>query len=258
MTTVDLNCDMGESYGIWTLGADEDLLKIVSSANLACGFHAGDPSTLRSVTHSAVSHGVAVGAQVSFPDLAGFGRRPMQIDPGELRDLVLYQIAALDGFMRVLGSRVSYVKPHGALYHVTVSDPAAAAAVVAAAAEFDSTLAILGFPDSQLLRAAQAAGLRPVTEAFADRTYLADGQLQPRSAPGSVLTDSSQILERTLRLVETGEILAIDGSVIYQRAESICVHSDTPDAARIARVLRDGLEAAGISLTSFTSGSPIG
>jgi len=256
MTAVDLNCDMGESFGIWTLGADIDLLSVVSSANIACGFHAGDPTTLRKVTQGAVTHGVTVGAQVSFPDLAGFGRRVMQIDPGELRDLVLYQIAALDGFMKVLGSRVAYVKPHGALYHVTVSDPAAAAAVVNAAAEFDSELAILGFPHSELLKAAEAAGLRPVNEAFADRAYLPDGRLQSRSEPGSVLTDSSEILTRTLRLVESGEILATDGSILRQRAESICLHSDTAGAVGIARDVRAGLEAAGHMLRSFVPGSP--
>jgi UPF0271 protein len=257
MSAVDLNCDMGESFGIWTLGADLDLLPEVTSANLACGFHAGDPTTLRTVTQGAVLHGVAVGAQVSFPDLAGFGRRVMQIDPAELRDLVLYQIGALDGFLRVLGSRVAYIKPHGALYHVTVSDRLAANAVVAAAAEFDPKLAVLGFPHSELLRAAEAAGLRPVTEAFADRAYLPDGTLQPRSSPGSVLTDSSLILERTLRLVETGEIVATDGSILRQQAESICLHSDTPDVVRIAREMRTGLETAGLTLRSFALESPV-
>lgn len=257
MTSIDLNCDMGESFGIWTHGADEDLLHLVTSANLACGFHAGDPSTLRSVTRSAASLGVVVGAQVSFPDLAGFGRRVMQIDPAELRDLVLYQVGALDGFMKAVGLRIAYVKPHGALYHVTVSEPEAAAAVVAAAAEFDPGLAILGFPNSELLHAAESAGLRPVTEAFADRSYLSDGRLQPRTTPGSVLTDPSVILNRTLRLMETGEIVTADGSVIHQRVESICVHSDTPSAVRIAQGLRHGLEAAGVSLRSFTE-SPIG
>jgi 5-oxoprolinase (ATP-hydrolysing) subunit A len=257
MTAVDLNCDMGESYGIWTLGADHDLLSVVTSANLACGFHAGDPTTLRTVTQDAVTQGVAVGAQVSFPDLAGFGRRAMQIDPGELRDLVLYQIAALDGFMKVLGSRVAYVKPHGALYHVTVSDPDAAAAVVAAAAEFDSRLAILGFPDSELLRAAERFGLRPVVEAFADRAYLPDGRLQPRSIAGSVLTDPAEILQRTLRLVNFGEILTTDGTAVHQQADSICVHSDTPQAVTIARELRAGLEAHGVKLQTFISGPSI-
>jgi UPF0271 protein len=255
MVAVDLNCDMGESYGIWAHGADQELLKVVSSANLACGFHAGDPSTLRAVSSAAVANGVQVGAQVSFPDLAGFGRRVMQIDPGELRDIVLYQIGALDAFVRVAGARVSYLKPHGALYHVTTTDPVAAAAVVAAAAEYDSRLAILGFPQSELLQAAQDAGLRCIVEAFADRAYLPTGVLQPRSEPGSVLTDASEILARTLRMVLYGEILTTDGSAITYDAESICLHSDTPDAVRIAQVIRAGLEAEGVRIAPFTTHS---
>jgi 5-oxoprolinase (ATP-hydrolysing) subunit A len=251
MVAVDLNCDMGESYGIWTLGDDQELLHVVSSANLACGFHAGDPTTLRKVTAAAAGHGVQIGAQVSYPDLAGFGRRPMQIDPGELRDLVLYQIGALDAFAKVAGSQVTYVKPHGALYHATTTDPAAATAVVAAAAEFDQRLAILGFPGSELLRAAQEAGLRTVREGFADRAYLPSGELQPRSEPGSVLHDTEEILRRTLRLVLQGEILAVDGSVLQQPAESICLHSDTPAALHIARTLRDGLQAHDVTICSF-------
>jgi 5-oxoprolinase (ATP-hydrolysing) subunit A len=251
MVAVDLNCDMGESYGIWTHGADQELLKVVSSANLACGFHAGDPSTLRTVSAAAVANGVQVGAQVSFPDIAGFGRRAMQIDPGELRDLVLYQIGALDAFVKVAGGRVTYLKPHGALYHVTTTDPVAAAAVVAAAAEYDPHLAILGFPQSELLDAARTAGLRCITEAFADRAYLPTGGLQPRSEPGSVLKDPHEILARTLRMIRHGEIVAIDGSVISHRADSICIHSDTPDAVGIAQQLRAGLEAAGVRITPF-------
>jgi UPF0271 protein len=258
MVAVDLNCDMGESYGIWTHGSDQELLKVVSSANLACGFHAGDPSTLRTVSAAAVASGVQVGAQVSFPDLAGFGRRAMQIDPGELRDLVLYQIGALDAFVKVAGAQVRYLKPHGALYHVTTTDPRAAEAVVAAAVEYDHRLAILGFPQSALLEAARAAGLRCVTEAFADRAYLPSGLLQPRIEPGSVLQDPNEILERTLRMIQCGEIVTIDGSVIDSHADSICLHSDTPNAVEIARVLRGGLEAEGVRIEPFLTDYPRG
>jgi UPF0271 protein len=251
MVAVDLNCDMGESYGVWSHGSDHALLEFVTSANLACGFHAGDPSTLRSVSGAAVAKNVAVGAQVSFPDLAGFGRRAMQIAPEELRDLVLYQIGALDGFMRAAGSQVTYLKPHGALYHVTMTDPVAAAAVVAAAKEYDQRLAVLGLPDSELLRAADAAGLRPIREAFADRAYVASGALQPRSQEGSVLQDPSEILQRCLRMMEAGEIVALDGTILKVQADSICVHSDTPNALAIARAVHSGLIAAGITLKSF-------
>jgi UPF0271 protein len=251
MVAVDVNCDMGESFGVWTHGADHALLEFVTSANLACGFHAGDPSTLRSVSAAAAANGVEVGAQVSFPDIVGFGRRFMQIEPAELQDLVLYQIGALDGFMRAAGSKVRYLKPHGALYHLTMSDPLAASAVVAAAREYDPRLAVLGLPGSELLLAAQEAGLRHITEAFGDRAYLANGGLQPRSEPGSVLTDPSQVLQRCLRLVEAQEIEAVDGSVLRVHADSICLHSDTTNAVAIARAVHSGLIAAGVELRSF-------
>lgn len=253
MAAVDLNCDMGESYGIWTLGHDEGLLDHVSSANLACGFHAGDPTTLRLISRAAVAQGVQVGAQVSYPDLMGFGRRRMDIDPRELRDLILYQIGALDGFLRMSHERVRYVKPHGALYHAASEDSSVALAVVEAAKEFDPHLAVLGAPDSALLDAAERAGLRPVREAFADRAYLPNGRLQPRSTPGSVLTDPAEVARRVVQIVQEATVHTADGSVIACTADSICLHSDTPHALIIAAAVTEGLRDAGVEIRPFTS-----
>ncbi|MGH9133930.1 MAG: LamB/YcsF family protein [Ilumatobacteraceae bacterium] len=252
MAAIDLNSDLGESYGAWSHGDDHAMLRLVTSANIACGFHAGDPSTLRRVCTSAVEQGVRIGAQVAYPDLVGFGRRYIDIDPGELRDVVLYQLGALDGFAQVAGAGVVYVKPHGALYHATVDDPAQAQAVVDASREYDPSSAILGLPGSQLLRAADAAGLEAVPEAFADRAYLADGRLVPRSEPGSVLTDPATVAERAVRLAGDNEVVAIDGTVISVHARSICIHGDTPGAVQLAQAVRAGLEVAGIAIQPFT------
>ena len=193
MVAIDLNSDLGESFGVWRLGDDEAMLEVVTSANVACGFHAGDPSTLRSVCTAAVHNGVAIGAQVSYPDLLGFGRRYIDIDPRDLRDAVLYQLGALDAFAQVAGAEVAYVKPHGALYHATIDGEAQAEAVVAAAAEYDPSLAVLGAPGSALLRCADAAGLEPVVEAFADRAYLRDGRLVPRSEPDALVVEPGEV-----------------------------------------------------------------
>lgn len=252
MDAVDLNSDLGESYGVWTLGDDRAMLELVSSANVACGFHAGDPSTLRSVCVAAVSRGVRIGAQVSFPDLAGFGRRHLVMEPDELRDTVLYQLGALDGFAQVAGAGVTYVKPHGALYHATMRDPDLARAVVEAAHEYDPSLAILGLPDSELLRAADDAGMEPVEEAFADRAYLPDGNLAPRSWPGSVLVDPEVVARRVVRLVNDREVVATDGSVIAVRARSVCIHGDTPDSVALARAIRTALDECGVRISAFT------
>ena len=251
MGSVDLNSDLGESYGVWTLGDDEAMLAVVSSANVACGFHAGDPTTLRAVCRAAAAREVTIGAQVSFPDLLGFGRRHLSIEPDALEDLVLYQIGALDGIARAAGTRVSYVKPHGALYHAAHGDPAQAKAIVDAAHSYRDDLAILGLPDSELLAAADRGGLNPVAEAFADRAYRRDGSLVPRSEPGAVLNDPELIAARVLHLIERHEIIAIDGVRIPLRAESICIHSDTDRAVEIAVAVRSILIHAGVSISSF-------
>lgn len=252
MSVVDLNSDLGESYGAWRLGDDAAMLELVSSANVACGFHAGDPSTLRAVCASAVRLGVRIGAQVSYPDLAGFGRRRMEMHPDELRDAVLYQLGALDGFAQVAGAGVAYLKPHGALYHVTVDDEAAAAAVVAAAHEFDPSMAVLGLPGSALLRAAASVGMEPVEEAFADRGYLPDGRLVPRSERGAVITDPDVVAQRAVRMIREQTVVAVDGSVVEVRARSLCIHGDTPDAVRLAQAVRDSLDRSGIRVSAFT------
>ena len=253
MASIDLNSDLGESYGVWTLGDDEAMLDLVTSANVACGFHAGDPSTLRRVCAAAADRGVKIGAQVSYPDLMGFGRRHIDVDPAELRDLVLYQLGALDGFAQVAGTGVAYVKPHGALYHATVADTGQASAVVDAAREYDPSLAVLGAPGSALLHAADAAGLEPVAEAFADRAYLTDGRLVPRSEPGSVLTDPADVAARAVRLAVEREVVAIDGTVVKVAARSICIHGDTPGSVELARAVRAGLEVAGVDVHPFTA-----
>lgn len=250
---VDLNADVGESFGRWRLGEDEAILDVVTSANVACGFHAGDPLTLRKTCAAAIRRGVRVGAQVSYPDLAGFGRRFMDVTPADLAADVIYQLGALDGMARAAGGRVSYVKPHGALYHEVTRHVAQASAVVDAVRDYDGSLPILGPPGSELLRLAADAGLPTVVEAFADRAYAADGTLVGRDQPGAVLTDPAQAAEQALRLARDGEVVAVDGTVVRLRARSICLHGDTPDAAANARAIRDALVRAGVELTPFAT-----
>jgi UPF0271 protein len=255
MRALDLNSDLGEGFGVWRLGDDDALLGVVTSANVACGFHAGDPSTLRRVCERAVAGGVRIGAQVSYRDLAGFGRRRMDVEPGELADEIVYQLGALDGFARIAGDRVRYVKPHGALYNATVQDAGQAGAVVAAVRAYDASLPVLGLPGSQLLRQAEAAGLRAVREAFADRAYTPAGTLVSRREAGAVLHDPAEVVARCRDLAATGRIRAVDGSLVDVAAESICVHGDTPGAVELARRVRAGLEEAGVALRPFVDGA---
>lgn len=252
MVAIDVNSDLGESFGVWTLGDDAAMLDVVTSANVACGFHAGDPSVLRATCVTAVAKDVAIGAQVAYPDIAGFGRRQVDMSPDELRDCVLYQLGALDAFAQVAGAEIAYVKPHGALYHVAATDPAVARAIVAAAGEYDPSLAVLGLPGSELLLAADASGLAGVPEAFADRAYRPDGGLVSRREPDSVLTDPDVVAARAVRIATDSEVVAIDGTVVAIRARSICVHSDTPGAVDLARAVRAALDAAGVGVYRFT------
>jgi UPF0271 protein len=249
--SIDLNSDLGEGFGVWRLGDDEALLGIVTSANAACGFHAGDPTIMRAVALGAVANDVAVGAQVSYRDLAGFGRRAMDIAPRELTDDVVYQLGALDGLCRVAGTRVRYVKPHGALYNTCVVDDGQAGAVVRAVVEYDATLPILGLPGSALLRHAEQAGLTPVAEGFADRAYTPDGRLVPRSDPAALVTDPSAVVERSVRLATEGEVVAVDGSIVPTAVASLCVHGDTAGAVALARRVRQALGEAGVDVRRF-------
>jgi len=251
MPSVDLNADLGESFGRWTLGDDAALIGLISSANIACGFHAGDPPTLRRSCERAAAHSVAIGAQVSYRDLAGFGRRFIDVTPDDLRDDVLYQLGALQAFAQAAGTRVSYLKPHGAMYHAVITHREQAAAVIAAVVDHDRSLAVLGLPGSALLTAATAAGLRAVPEAFADRRYTANGGLLPRSQAGSVLTDPDRIADQVHRMITGQGVIADDGTVVPIEAESICVHGDTPGAVGIARAVRARIEAAGMTVRRF-------
>jgi 5-oxoprolinase (ATP-hydrolysing) subunit A len=249
--TLDLNADLGESYGAWRLGDDEALLAIVTSANVACGFHAGDPVTIRRTCAGAVARGVTIGAQVSYHDLAGFGRREMVVPPDELEAEVLYQIAALDGVARAEGGRVGYVKPHGALYNRAARDPVQAAAVVAAVSSYDAGLPLLTLPGSATAVAAEQAGLSVIGEAFADRGYNDDGSLVPRGRPGAVLTDPRIVAARVARMVTSGTIESITGARLALRPRSVCVHGDTPGAVLLATAVRAALEEAGVTVAPF-------
>jgi len=249
---IDLNADLGEGFGAWAAGADEELLGVITSANVACGFHAGDPVIMRRVCAEAVRRGVAIGAQVGYRDLVGFGRRRIDIAPDDLSADVLYQLGALDGFARAAGDRVRYLKPHGALYHAAATDTGQAGAVVSALLGWDRPLPVLTLPGSALASAAAAAGLPVVVEAFCDRGYLADGSLVPRGQPGAVLHDAGEIADRALAMVTDGEVRAVDGSRVALRPASLCVHGDTPGAAEIARAVRDRLTGAGVRLAAFT------
>ncbi|WP_459548666.1 LamB/YcsF family protein [Nocardia sp. X0981] len=249
---LDLNSDLGEGFGAWSMGEDATMLDIVTSANIACGFHAGDPSIMRHTCALAVAKGVRIGAHIGYRDLAGFGRRAMALAPGELRDETLYQIGALDGFARAAGDRVRYVKPHGALYHAAAGDAALAEAVVTAMREYDPALALLGPAGTYLEKSAITAGTPFVSEGFADRAYTATGGLAPRNTPGAVL-DPQQALAQAVTLAETGTArIAGGGGTVSVALDSLCVHGDTPAAVHMARRIRAALEDAGIAVASFT------
>ena len=253
MRTIDLNADLGESFGRWTLGDDEAMLDVVTSANVACGFHAGDPRGLLRVCEMASERGVVVGAQVGYHDLAGFGRRFIDLDPADLMADVIYQIGALQGVCSAAGTSVRYVKPHGALYNAIVHHEAQAAAVVEAVRRVDASLPLLCLPGSVLLTIAEAAGLPTVTEAFADRAYTAAGTLVPRTEAGAVLHDPEAVAARAVQLVVTGQVQAADGFALDVVAASLCVHGDSSGAVSMATAVRAGLEAAGVTLAPFVA-----
>lgn len=252
MTTIDLNSDIGESFGRWELGDDEAMLDLVTSANIACGFHAGDPSTIARTARWSVQRGVRIGAQVAYRDLAGFGRRFVDASRTELTDDVVYQIGGLQALAAAAGGTVTYVKPHGALYNTAVHHEEHATAVVDAVAAVDPGLAILGLPGSRLLELAEQRGLRVIREAFADRGYTPSATLVSRREPGAVLHNPDAVAERVLRMVSDGEVEAVDGSTVKLDVDSVCVHGDSPAAVEMARAVRDILGANGVEVKPFS------
>lgn len=253
---IDLNCDMGEGFGAWAPRADEELMPLVSSANVACGFHASDPRIMRRTVRLAREHGVAVGAHPSFPDLVGFGRRFVAATPDEVRDDVVYQVGALLGFCRAEQVPLTHVKPHGALYNAAARDPALAAAIAEAVHAVDPSLWLVALAGSTLAEAGRAAGLRCVEEAFADRGYAPDGTLLPRDRPGALVKDPAEVAERVSRLAREGLIRACDGTELRAGAGTVCVHGDTPGAVDLARAIRERLARDGVEVRSFAAAPP--
>lgn len=251
MTRIDLNADLGEGFGRYRLPHDLELLSLVTSANIACGFHAGDPLVMHETVARATAEGVAVGAHPSYPDLSGFGRREMALTPAEIEQAVIYQVGALEGFCRAAGTRLRYVKPHGALYNRLAQDPAAARAVARAVKVFGDSVVLLGLEGTTMLAEAEALGVPVAREAFIDRAYLPNGQLVPRSAPGAVLDDVPYIVERASRMVTDHFVTAIDGTRRIVRADSLCVHGDGAHALEIVRAVRDRFQRDGITLAPF-------
>lgn len=255
MTTIDLNCDMGESFGAYTIGADEEVMPSISSANVACGYHGGDPGVMRRTVRLARDAGVAVGAHPGLPDLAGFGRRQMRVSAQEVEDMVLYQIGALAAIARSEGVRLQHVKPHGALYHMAVRDRPLADAIARAVASLDSSLILFGLPGSEIIRAGAACGLRVASEGFADRAYEPDGSLTPRSHAGAVIHDTDAVVRRAVRMAVDGKLTTSDGREREIQVETICTHGDTPGAQALTRAIRTGLERAGITIAPLARSS---
>ena len=247
---VDINCDMGESFGAYEIGADDEVLPHVTSANIACGFHGGDPTVMRRTVAAAAKHGVAVGAHPSLPDLVGFGRRAMQVTPDEVYDLLIYQIGALLGFARAAGVPLKHVKPHGALYNMAAAQPALADAIAHAVHDVDPGVVLFGLAGSHLLKAAERAGIPSASEAFADRNYLHDGALVPRSRPDAMVSDVDEAVRRAVRMVKDGVVPDVEGEDIPIRADTICIHGDGPNAVALARGLRAGFQSAGIDVVA--------
>ena len=251
MARIDLNCDMGESFGAWKMGNDEAVLEPVTSANIACGMHAGDPGTMRATVRAARSRGVAIGAHPGFPDLQGFGRRAMALTPSQAYDTVLYQIGALAGFARAAGGRVSHVKAHGMLYNMAAKDAALAEAIARAVRDFDDSLVLYGLAGSALIAAAEGAGLRAASEVFADRTYQDDGSLTPRSLPGSMIDDVDAAIAQVKRMVLEGVVRSVSGKDVPVKADTLCIHGDQPGAVVFARAIRDALQGAGVEVKAL-------
>lgn len=248
MQVIDLNCDMGESFGAYRLGCDDEMMNCVTSVNIACGYHAGDPGTMRRTVQLALKSGTAIGAHPGLPDLQGFGRREMAISPQEAYDLVLYQIGALQAFVRAEGGRLQHVKPHGALYNMAARDQALAEAIAEAVYRADPELILFGLSGSVLIAAGQRAGLRTASEVFADRTYQEDGSLTPRHRSDALITDTVAAVQQAIRMVSTGKVMTASGQEIQIEAQTICIHGDSPHALEFAVQIREALLSAGIRL----------
>jgi UPF0271 protein len=243
---------MGESFGPWTMGADDEVMPNITSANVACGAHAGDPGVMRRTVRAARRHGVSVGAHPGFADLPGFGRREMQIDPSDVEDSLIAQIGALAAIAKAEGAVVRHVKAHGALYNMAARDRRLADAIAAAIKAFDPSLVMFGLPGSPMIEAGRVAGLRVAAEGFADRSYEPDGSLTPRSRPGAVIHDPAAVVDRALRMVRDGVVLTPGRREVALKVDTLCVHGDTPGAAQLTRQIRAALEAAGIHVRSLT------
>lgn len=245
---VDLNSDVGESFGTYKLGLDEEVLKYVSSANIACGWHAGDPMVMRKTVEFALKNGVGAGAHPGFPDLLGFGRRNMVVSPDEAKQYTIYQIGALYGFVKALGGSMQHVKPHGAFYNMAAKDGKLAKAIIEGIWEVDKNLIVLGLAGSEMVKAAKERGLKVANEVFADRAYNPDGTLVPRSLPGSMIHDKDLAIKRVVRMVTEGKVTAITGEDIDIQADSICVHGDNPEAVGFVKSIREALASAGVDV----------
>lgn len=252
--TLDINCDLGESYGIYRTLSDVAILPLITSANIACGFHAGDPATMRLTVERALEHRVAIGAHPGLPDLQGFGRRRMEITPQEAYDMVVYQVGALDAFVRANGGRIHHVKPHGALYNMAAEDGKLAEAIAEAIYQVQPDLYLYGLAGSELIHAADRIGLRSVSEVFADRTYGPDGKLISRSHAGAVIEHSAQALAQVLRMVKNGVVVSTAGTLVPIKAETVCIHGDGANALTFAQEIRRLLESEGIHLSAYTAG----
>ena len=249
--TVDLNCDLGESFGAYTIGRDDEVIPFITSANVACGWHAGDPLVMRRTLTLCKQSGVSVGAHPGFPDLLGFGRRNMAVTPDEAKAYVQYQVGALQGMCRVAGVPLKHVKLHGAIYNMVARDRVLADAVVEALLELDAGLALLGLSGSAMLAAAEARGLPCRSEVFADRGYRSDGTLVPRREPGALITDEDEAIARVIRMVKEGVVRSVDGADVPIRADSVCVHGDGEKALEFVRKIRAALPEAGIEVRAF-------
>ncbi len=252
MRSVDLNCDMGESFGPWQMGRDADLMRYVSSVNIACGFHAGDAMTMRKTVELAIEHNVAIGAHPGYPDLQGFGRRNMSVSLSDLHDIVLYQVAALKGICEAYGTRLGHVKPHGAMYNQAARDSEMSRVIANAVRRIDPTLILFGLSGSRLVDEAGSMGLRTASEAFADRTYRPDGTLTPRTEPGAMITDAETAAQQALAIVTNGYVVADDGTSVPVKADTICIHGDAGHALEFAAAIFETLKHNGVEMKSLS------